>query len=121
MPGLFEGENNISRTHPFLWLVVMHREIAGPTMNETRQIDSQTHQAATEVHQACIAAALEAYESAKMSGLCDEGAWEAAVGAMRMIDVDAILNRPSQERPSREHPSPERQSPERPNQVRPMK
>ncbi|HXX46843.1 MAG TPA: antibiotic biosynthesis monooxygenase [Myxococcota bacterium] len=33
--------------------------------------------------QACIDAALAAYEDASLRGVCHEGAWEAAVGAMR--------------------------------------
>jgi pentatricopeptide repeat protein len=43
--------------------------------------------AAERVRQACIRAALEAYESAGMSGLCEEGRWEAAVDAMRRLDL----------------------------------
>ncbi len=27
-----------------------------------------------------------------MSGLCHEGAWEAAISAMRMVDLEALLN-----------------------------
>jgi CBS domain-containing membrane protein len=40
------------------------------------------------VRQACIDAALAAFENAAISGLCHEGAWEAAVGAMRSADLD---------------------------------
>ncbi|MEJ2644078.1 MAG: acetyltransferase [Gammaproteobacteria bacterium] len=43
------------------------------------------------VRDACVQAALEAYEQAGMSGLCHEGAWECAVGAMRSLDLDAVL------------------------------
>jgi hypothetical protein len=39
------------------------------------------------VRDACVQAALEAYETARMDGLCHEGAWEIAVGAMRSLDV----------------------------------
>jgi len=45
---------------------------------------------AERVRQACIRAALEAYESAGMSGLCEEGRWEAAVDAMRRLDLDRV-------------------------------
>lgn len=37
----------------------------------------------------CLAAALDAYEHASMVGLCREGAWEAAVGAIRSVRIDA--------------------------------
>ncbi len=42
------------------------------------------------VRAACVAAALQAYEDAAIQGLCAEGCWEAAVGAMRSLDVAAI-------------------------------
>ncbi|MDX1431268.1 MAG: acetyltransferase [Gammaproteobacteria bacterium] len=43
------------------------------------------------VRDACIEAALEGYESARISGLCHEGAWEAAVSAMRVLDLERVL------------------------------
>ncbi len=39
------------------------------------------------VRQACIDAALAAYEDAGISGLCAEGRWEAAVSAMQSLDL----------------------------------
>ena len=47
------------------------------------------------VRKACIRAALEGYEHAAMSGLCHEGAWEAAISAMEMLDLDAVLHESS--------------------------
>ena len=47
------------------------------------------------VRKACIRAALEGYEHAAMSGLCHEGAWEAAISAMEMLDLDAVLGKSS--------------------------
>ncbi len=44
------------------------------------------------VRLACIRAALEGYENAAISGLCHEGAWEAAISAMKMLDLEAILH-----------------------------
>ena len=41
------------------------------------------------VRAACIEAAVNGYENAAMSGLCAEGAFEAAVSAMRMLDLKA--------------------------------
>jgi hypothetical protein len=40
-------------------------------------------QMAEAVRQACLAAALQAYEDAGVSGLCHEGRWECAVDAIR--------------------------------------
>lgn len=48
---------------------------------------------ARQVRNECIQTALSAYENASMSGLCGEGAFEAAVSAMRMLDVDALVAR----------------------------
>ena len=44
------------------------------------------------VRAACIDAALAGYENASISGLCHEGAWEAAIGAMRMLDVEKLIS-----------------------------
>jgi len=41
---------------------------------------------------ACIEAALEGYESAAISGLCHEGAWENAISAIRRLDLEDIIN-----------------------------
>ena len=43
------------------------------------------------VREACVRAAQEGFEQAAISGLCGEGALEAALGAVRMLDVDAVL------------------------------
>ena len=43
------------------------------------------------VRAACVKAALDAYENARMDGLCQEGAWEVAVGAMRALDVARVV------------------------------
>jgi len=42
--------------------------------------------------EACIQAALRGYESASISGLCREGAWEAAISAIRMLDLTSEIN-----------------------------
>jgi hypothetical protein len=47
-------------------------------------------QAAESARQACIAAALAAYEDAGVLGLCAEGRWEAAVSAMQSLDLKDI-------------------------------
>lgn len=47
------------------------------------------------VREACRRAALDGYEHAAMSGLCAEGAWEAAVSAIGMVDVREVIRRTS--------------------------
>ena len=55
----------------------------------------EPEQLAAAVRAACIQAALEGYERAQIAGLCQEGAWECAVDAMRMVDLKAILQDPA--------------------------
>jgi hypothetical protein len=50
------------------------------------------HHLADTVRAACIAAALDGYEMAAISGLCPEGAWEAAVSAMQRLDLTLLLD-----------------------------
>ena len=49
-------------------------------------------QIAESVRQACIEAALRAYEDAGLSGLCHEGRWEYAVEMMRGLDLRPLVN-----------------------------
>lgn len=51
----------------------------------------ESSELARRVRDECIQTALSAYESASISGLCGEGAFEAAVSAMRMLDVEALV------------------------------
>ena len=51
----------------------------------------QPLQMAEAVRQACIDAALHAYEEAGFSGLCHEGRWEYAVDAMRGVDLRPLV------------------------------
>jgi hypothetical protein len=50
-------------------------------------------QIAEVVRQACLAAALRAYEDAGLSGLCPEGRWECAVDAIRTMPLRPLLQR----------------------------
>jgi hypothetical protein len=43
------------------------------------------------VRAACLEAALAAYEDAGIRGLCAEGQWEAAVSAIRQVDLSGML------------------------------
>ena len=56
------------------------------------QTEPENRQALAErVRLACIEAAVEGYELAAMNGLCHEGAWEAAISAMRTVDLAALI------------------------------
>lgn len=44
------------------------------------------------VRKACIKAAREQYHDASADGLCAEGALEAAIGAIEMVDVEQIIS-----------------------------
>ncbi|MBS0617943.1 MAG: acetyltransferase [Spirochaetes bacterium] len=48
-------------------------------------------QVAIAIRDACITAARDAYEEAGLSGLCAEGRWENAVGAVETLDLQKIL------------------------------
>lgn len=55
------------------------------------ELDRKTaDEVAEAARQACIAAALAAYEDAGVSGLCVEGRWEAAIGAMQSLDLRGL-------------------------------
>jgi hypothetical protein len=47
---------------------------------------------AAAVRQACVLAALDGYERAQIAGLCQEGAWEVAIDAIRMIDLTRLAD-----------------------------
>jgi hypothetical protein len=53
--------------------------------------DTTLEQIAAQIREACLKAALQAYEDAGVQGLCAEGRWEAAVSAMQSVDVTALL------------------------------
>ena len=61
-------------------------------------------QLAGTVRNACVRAALDGYEQAQIAGLCQEGAWECAVDAMRMLDLRTILG--AQTAPPEDPPPP---------------
>ncbi|HEX6383884.1 MAG TPA: acetyltransferase [Anaerolineae bacterium] len=52
---------------------------------------SEKRRLAERVRDACVRAALAGYERAAMDGLCHEGAWEAAIGAIRMLKLEGIV------------------------------
>jgi hypothetical protein len=48
---------------------------------------------AKRIRDACLEVVLEAYEDAGVQGLCAEGRWEAAVDALRTLDVASLLQK----------------------------
>lgn len=48
-------------------------------------------QLAETIREACLQAALDAYEAAGISGLCADGRWEIAVQALRHLDLRPIV------------------------------
>ena len=60
---------------------------------------THTIEIAQAVRSACVQAALDGYEQAQIAGLCQEGAWEVAVDAIRMVDLKEILRKMAAESP----------------------
>jgi hypothetical protein len=46
---------------------------------------------AKRVRDACLEALLQAYEDAGVQGLCAEGRWEVAVGALKTVELAPLL------------------------------
>jgi hypothetical protein len=51
------------------------------------------------IRAACIEAAKQGYENALISGLCEEGALEAALSAIHMVDLEAAIRAAEKMRP----------------------
>lgn len=58
------------------------------TRNRVALDAKQRENFAKDVRDACVVAALQRYEDAKISGLCHEGAWECAINAIREVDLE---------------------------------
>ena len=43
------------------------------------------------IREVCLDAVLQSYEDAGMQGLCAEGRWEAAVDALRTVDLAPLV------------------------------
>ncbi len=43
------------------------------------------------IRKACLDAVLQAYEDAGIQGLCAEGRWEAAISALRTVELAPLL------------------------------
>jgi hypothetical protein len=46
---------------------------------------------AKRIRDACLEALLQAYEDAGVQGLCAEGRWEVAVGALKTVELASLL------------------------------
>lgn len=53
--------------------------------------NQERYQLAKNVKEACIQAAKEGFRDASMSGLCNEGAMEAAVSAIQRLELNKII------------------------------
>ncbi len=62
--------------------------------------DSEKRRIAEAMREACVNAALQGYEEAGISGLCEEGRLECAISAIRTVDVEAVI-RAAEESPAR--------------------
>ena len=62
-------------------------------------------QLAGAVRSACVKAALDGYERAQIAGLCQEGAWECAVDAIRLLDLKTVLQAMAETQPPPAGPS----------------
>lgn len=56
-------------------------------------------QIAEAVRTACLEAAVKAHEDAGIQGLCEEGRWEAAVGALQSLDLGKLIRQIEQAGP----------------------
>ena len=60
--------------------------------------------AAEGVRAACLDAAIQAYEDAGIRGLCADGRWEAALAAIRQLDLSGELEQPAGSAPADSEP-----------------
>lgn len=60
-------------------------------MNKKETIPVEDKRLARKVRQACIEAAKEGFKDASMSGLCAEGAMEAAISAIKKLDIEQLI------------------------------
>ena len=58
---------------------------------ETNNKPQDVTRIAEAVRAACVQAARQGYERAAADGLCDEGALEVALDAIRSLDVESLL------------------------------
>ncbi|MEQ9310797.1 MAG: acetyltransferase [Balneolaceae bacterium] len=62
---------------------------------DNKHINSLTHEQAELIREACVKAAKEGYLDASIRGLCFDGAMEASLSAIQMLDLEKLLSRKS--------------------------
>ncbi len=62
------------------------------TTNSGKPTQDQIIQIAETIREACVRAAQQGYERAAADGLCDEGALEVALDAIRSLDLESLLH-----------------------------
>lgn len=60
-------------------------------MKNNKEISSDDRELGLAVRDACVDALREGFQDASMSGLCVEGAMEAAVSAIQKLDIETII------------------------------
>ena len=60
-------------------------------MGKTKVEDAVVAALAEQIRTAYLDTAINSFEDASANGLCAEGAWEVAVGAMRGLDISDLL------------------------------
>ena len=58
---------------------------------QQQELDEERYRTAEAVRAACVRAALDAYERAGLSGLCEAGRWELAVDSIQTLDLNAVV------------------------------
>ncbi len=66
------------------------------TMKDIQKNLNREMALAERIQQACIEAAKEGFRDASMQGLCTDGAMEAAVSAIEMVDIEKIIGETDQ-------------------------
>lgn len=61
-------------------------------MSQKKESHAEMEKVAEQIRVACIEAAKEGFNQASMQGLCTEGAIEAAVSAIQMIDLNKVID-----------------------------
>lgn len=56
-----------------------------------QELEKEQRRAAEAARAACLRGALEAYERAGLSGLCEAGRWEMVVDSIQAVDVNAVV------------------------------
>lgn len=62
-------------------------------MKNKKEISADKRELAQAVRDACIEAAREGFKEASISGLCTEGAIEAAISAIQKLEVETIIQK----------------------------